>query len=361
MRALYRKEISVVETQYRQNLEKAPKRHIGNLKILENRFLDAGALSPYRAVEQERERFMQDSATESITLVDSPDALRDLQVMYLKGYHEMKMERSRAIVDLTQKYLRRLATLQKTLTRRREISEAEKVLEERERVSESGLFAEAKRTLAGDKPSLPDTSPIQKPRMPATGADALEERLGGSVVGWNPMTKELTVEYDFSKPEQLKDWQGGSFVKTFARMECAGEVATLRIPFLKVSRVIFEGSLRGDEESIRMTLGSHLTAEIGAGERRNEVVLYQDRKFPLSQAQMDIRKVVRYRSTMKINGQEVRWTVNDRVMRRALLRKPLGAPLRLGLGSPGNRTAYDSVLVQGTIDPEKLMDALETE
>jgi len=361
VRAVYRKEIGVVETQYRQNLEKAPTRHIGNLKILENRLLDAGALTPFREVETERERFTADPSSESMTLVDSPQALRDLQIMYLKGYHEIKTNRARAIVDLTQKYLRRLATLQKELTRDRRIAEAEKVLEEREKAAGSGLLEEAREILAGDKPDLPDATPIEKPKIPSTAAAALEERIGGSVAGWNPLTKELTLEYDFSSPEQFEDWQGGDAAETTARMICASETATLRIPFLKVSRIIFKGRLRDEESSIRMTLGSRLTAEIGAGSRRDRLLLYQDANFPIAQARREIRKSVPYLSTMEFKGGYVLWTVNDRVMKRARLRKSLRGLLQLGLGHADSQTEYDSVLIQGITDPEKVMEALDSD
>ena len=360
IRAVYRREIGVVETQYRTNLEKAPSRHIGNLRILENRFLDAGALTPFREVEKERERFTADSSTESMKLVDSPQALRDLQVMYLKGYHEMKAERARAIVDLTRSYLRRLGKLQEDLTRERRLREAEKVLAEREKTADSGLLKDAQAILTGDQPVLPDV-PIEEPKQPSTAATTLEERIGGTVAGWNPHTKELTVEYDFSTPEQFKDWQGGASLEMVARMRCAGETATLRIPFLKVSRVIFEGRLREDEGSIRMTLGSRLTAEIGAGRKRNDILLYQDEKFPIAQARREVFKIVPYLSTMEIKMGEVHWTVNDRVMKSARLRKPLLAPLTLGLGHADNETEYDSVLIQGIVDPEEVMNALASD
>jgi len=357
LRRLYKAQIEKVEEKHRKDVEEAPRLHIQELETLQKQYQMAGDLKPLIAVRKERERFTADPSLARVVPVKSPAKLRALQMQYLEKHKEMSRERAKSILELAQKYVRRLGSLQKDLTQEDRIDEALKVMKEIEQAKVDSAVTKARDELTTKPPAQPG-KPRDRSSMRIDTA-SLEKIIHGEITGWNPMTGAITCKYDFNDKDQLRDWEGGTHNSRQGRIICRDAPARLRLVFTSVSRVEYEGFFASGEEGIKMAIGEDLTTEIGAGPDMDKLLAYQDSPhFPLTILPVEFKKFAPYVSVLVLRNGVVDWKVNERNLKKARLRKPITYPTRIGFGS-GSRIMFDNVVVQGVLSTEYVDAALK--
>lgn len=347
LRAAYKESLNKLDDTYYEQLREAPKTHLKALEELEKRYQSAGELKPLLAVREERLRFEKNPRADAITLVAAPDKLRALQEQYIQTLKDLELNRARSILDLTQKYVTRLTQVQKDLTRQGRIDEALKVLAEAEAAPNSELVLEAKRKLEGASSGTVQP-PSRKPS--ASGTINPGEICHGEIIGWNSVTGELTCRYDFSKEEQLADWEGG-IIDPVGRLVCRNAVVWHKIRFKSVSRMEYEGYLFSGEGPIRMTLGNSLFADMGGGANHAVTMIYQTSEHhPFVTLEQGVDPALKYTGLLTLRDNTVVWEVNGRRLAPGQLQVPIPSPVRVGFGTADTLTKFDNVVITGILD-----------
>jgi hypothetical protein len=358
-RKVYEEEIAKAKDQYTQETAAAPQKQIDALLDLEKEFQSGGDLRSLLAVQEERKRFTANPSPSEMTPVEAPRKLRALQMAYLQAHADRRLTQAKTVVDLYQKFMRHLAAVEKDLTRKGRIEDALKVMQEQERLKTDPEYTAATAVISGTAPAAGPAEPATAPKSSVIGTDALSKVVHGEIVGWNALTGDITVKYDFSAKEQIQDWEGGTLDDVRGRLRCENAPALFAIPFKSVARVEFEGYLFEGDGGIKLRLGKGLTAEVGAGEKRGKMLLYQNSElFPIATADRPVEPYLKYASQLSIDRDEVAWSVNAQNLNRGKLTMPIPSPFKLGLGSEGNRTTYDNVLINGVLSMEHLRTLL---
>jgi len=357
LRELYEEQLGKLRRQYTIDTAKAPERHISAMLDLEKQYQMSGDLRSLIAVRDERKRFTSSPSISDMVLAERPDKLRALQMQYIQAHEERKRNLARNTLDLSQKYVRRLQTLEKDLTKKGRIEDALKIMEEAERIKTSEEVATARAQASGSSQRVPE--PAFEPRIQLIGTDVLSKVVRGEIVSWNSMTGDITCKYNFTDEKQVGDWEGGTRDDLRGRLVCDGAAAWFHIPFKSVSHVEFEGFFFSGDGGIKLRLGRSLTAEIGAGEKKGKMLAYQNSElFPVTSSDRGIEPFLRYTSVLAIGGDQLSWSVNGKSLNRGKLEVPIRYPVKLGVGNEGSRTMYDDITITGTLSLEHLRTML---
>lgn len=345
LRSSYHGQIAAIEQDHKHELKNAPRQYAESLKSLEKTFQMAGDLRSLLAVRKESARFADNPTIKAIKLVDTPAKLRSLQENFLKDYRNIGVNKARRILELTQRYSARLATLQRKLTQKGRIEDALKVMHEAENLPKTRAVKAAQFEIAARGEAIVDTA--DEPRSTIIDTEALSRRLRGHILSWNSQSRKLSVKYDFSDENQLADWPGGT-MGVLDRINCETNEVWLTPKFDRVTRVDFDGYLYDGPGYITLKVGEGLTAQIGAGEENSQRLIYQNSEhYPLLSGKDGARPRLRYSVSIEISNGIVRWQVNGQDLGSARLPVPLTFPARIGLGHEASHTAYDNVIISG--------------
>lgn len=355
LRAVYERELAKLNEEYLKDLAEAPSDYLKSLEALETAYQAAGELKALIAVRKERLRFQNNPDPAAVALATFPQKLQELQQGFMTNFKQIAERRAERIIELSRRYTSRLSALQRSLTRQGEIEQALQVMAEVESVAVRKEVNEAKAVMEG--------KPISAPTMdaPAIAVDteALKQAVHGEIVAWNSVTGQITLKYDFSNEEQLKDWHGDPIFER-GRMYCYDNTAWLRFTFSSISEIQYRGYTLTDGGGFNVLVGEPqsigLTAEmLAAQDGKGTARIYQhSEKFPVIEFEEGIRAYRRCSGVLSIDGDNVVWTVNDREPRRAGLQQPIAYPLQIGVGCLSGRSTYYSVTISGKLHVDSM-------
>lgn len=183
---LYRVHAGEIGARYRETIKGFPAQFVADLKTLLDRYQKDGDLDGVLAAAQEQKRFAEAMQGErdpfeltpempAEAIVAEPAALRQLQEKYVQRFKDAAAARHQEIKDLTAKYLPRIETLQRELTKAGRIRDAVAVKRESDRLNQamaSGELAQLLAELEGSLPAAPAATNAVPPadEIPVFGA-----------------------------------------------------------------------------------------------------------------------------------------------------------------------------------------------
>jgi len=203
-KSVYVNQIKLLGEKRDRDAEESVQKYIAALQALESSYQLSGELKPLLAVRAERTRFTSDPNARNIEVKDSPAMLGTLQQQHIDRSKEIQMVCSQGIIELSQHYKRRLTALQKDLTREGRIEEALAVLKKVDEIETSPEVTTATKQIASGG-TTPVTTPQNVAQTKIIDMAALSAHFHGEVVGWNSITQEITIKYDFRQEKQLDD------------------------------------------------------------------------------------------------------------------------------------------------------------
>jgi len=351
-REIYEAELQKLKDQYATDTAKAPQRQIAALTELEKHYQAAGDLRALIAVRNERKRFEANPSASDIVPVESPDKLKALQQSYVAAHNERRRVLSQSNTDLTTLYARRLAEMERELTKEGRIDDALRVMEAIERLK-TGQTPSVTPPAESDAGGTPGA--VLGAGFGLVGTEQLARVVRGEILKWNSMTGDISIKYNFSATNQASDWEGGTVDETHGRLVCDASAAWFAVPLKEVTRVEFEGYYQSGQGGIALRLGRSLTAEIGAGDKNSKTIVYQESEhFPITSLDRGVEPSLRYTSALEIEADAVKWSVNGRNLNVGKLISPIRYPVKVGVGDPRNRTAYDDITITGILSLDHL-------
>ncbi len=359
MREIYESEVRRVGIDNRKALLQMPQDHIARLRDLEDSYRSAGDLPALLAVRKERERFIADPTMEGVVVVSEPDRLAALQRSYIENYAKTKADKGVDLKALTDKYLSALERLQMDLTRQNKIEEAVAVMEEVERMKASGPVEPEAPVGNADLLAEDPASPVSRPVAGSRGLSPrdislsqLRSAISGKVLAWNSTTGDLTVEYDFGKPEQAKDWRGGSYDDIDAALVCDKETVKHALLFNSISRISFDVLFRGSSKRARLSLGTQLNAEVIDDGEQRAIVWQGSDQSPIVSRFDPLRSAIANRCELTLTEGEVGLAVNYGRAKGGRLNMRMASPVMVTLGFSGGECAFQRVKVTGILSAQ---------
>ncbi len=341
MKSIYDTEVAKVEVQYRQDLLRLPQDHIRDLRELEQTCQRAGDLKALLAVQQERIRFTRDPRVDSIVVAAAPPRLGTLQSQYVKASGDLKVARDSRLKDLAEKYVRRLAQLQRELTIQGAIDDATAVMNEIERMKTVDVLNQS---------SAP--SPSGDGAVTQVGVETLRRVLKGRIGKWNSMTREIVVEYDFVDPAQAEDWKGGAIDGEQTALACAKTIAWLRPQFESVVEIDVDVQFRGTGPGhARFMMGNSLFVDLVNDEAPRCVVFQTSEHNPVLKIEERLKTAIGNRLKLQFGGAQPTLALNFGSPQRLALQTDIRFPLYLGVGLTTSDSAYGEVKVSGVLAP----------
>ncbi len=351
LKGIYEKELARLKSESQAEKLRLPQDHIAAMRELERTYQQSGELKSLLAVRGERERFIGNPSITAIVPVTTPDHLRTLQQSYIEQYKSLSSDRKTKIGDLREKYIRALENLQKDLTRQGKIESALAVMKEIE--SEQDSFEGGDNAAdSGGAVISPDL--IAKPRSTTLDIDALNELLHGEVRRWNSYSRQITITYDFSEPEQMEDWKGGELDELRGLLVCERTVAWVRPQFLKILEVGHDAFFDEEHEHLAgLVIGNSIQAHLTGGTVLEAKLFQTSEQHPLTRfVEAGSPSIRVHRSELTIQNGRVEWTVDRTRARRAILQVPIRYPTYVGVGHMGSRSAYDNITITGILSKE---------
>jgi len=193
LRSAYEAGLRKIDAESEQQRERLRQWYLTSLHALKQQAQQEGSLDKVTGVLDETKRFEKEQLV-PVKPFSMPE-LHRLQVSYHNNISRFEVHCAQQVIDLTVRYNRELATLEKQLVRVGQIKEATAVREEREKLTESVPVTSAKKCLAKVLPSktvLSPSAPRPRPSEPVT-LDNVREitipvhadkniRVGGKVV-----------------------------------------------------------------------------------------------------------------------------------------------------------------------------------
>lgn len=354
---LYENELQKREQERRATQQEMPRKYVEALQRLERSFQISGELKPLLAVRDERERFEAEPDLARMTVLETPAKLEALQKRILVEYRETGLNKARAVLDLNQKYVQHLETLQKELTRQNKIDDAMEVMAECERAKGAPEVKRARFLLAAEGAPIAPPQPSPPGAKRLVDLDLISAKLQGEVLSWNSVTREITLRYDFQHKDQAADWEGPG-IDHRNRLGCDQAVATFKPVFEDVSQIAFDGYYYSGAGRISVSLGAGLTAQLAAGKEQNQHVLFQHNEHhPVKWTDGTVTRYLAYPSHIMISQGRVTWKVNDDLVCNERLPQPIRYPTQVVLGDPRSHTTYDNVVITGVLT-QGYLDAL---
>jgi len=160
LRTIYETSMAKCEEEHRQRVENWPKEYAAAVAALQSRVQKAGDLNGWSATNEELIRFRTDPNITDEDIANAPQIIQQLQQEFKKRREMYDVERAKKIVDLNEKYVSYLSSLQKSLTQGGQIDQAFAVRSEISKVGTSDRVAAAKFSLADHEASSPAAPPV---------------------------------------------------------------------------------------------------------------------------------------------------------------------------------------------------------
>ncbi len=152
----FEKELTVIERAAVEKADKWPECYVAELNELMEKFQRAGDYVAWESVRDEVLRFEIDRAILPKDILQNPGELSDLQRKHFSLRDEQKRKRAEMLVDATERYVKRLQELQRTLTVDGKMEAAAAVNTEIRRVRARVDFIEAHSEIAPQGPPAPE-------------------------------------------------------------------------------------------------------------------------------------------------------------------------------------------------------------
>jgi hypothetical protein len=350
LKTIYEQQMKRLTSQAQAELLRTPQEHIAAMRELEASYQKSGELKPLLAVRKERQRFARNPGVSRMEYVTSPAKLRSLQETYVSKIKDIRVQSGSDRQELKEKYLRAMENLQKELTQQGKIESALAVMHEVEALKNSTDAVAAAPSGTGDT-----TTPAVRPtrRSDVLDVEALGKLLHGEVTRWSSYSRQITITYDFSDPEQLKDWKGGTVDEARGVLICKRTVAWVRPQFLQVMEMEYDALLEDDTYLAGMVIGDSLQAEINGGSVLQAKLFQTSSEHPISsfiETEAGSQRV--HRSKISFERGRVEWSINGARYRRASFQTPIRYPTYLGFGHMGATSGYDNITLTGILSKE---------
>ena len=353
LKAVYDEQITRIRGQQAADVKSAKSDYIAGLGELEKKFLSAGDLKPLLAVRKEKQSVSGGAAFGESGTATGPAALEGLQKSYTQACKDARMACAESIVELSQRYRARLASLQKDLTRQDRIEDALVVLTETEEIPNYPEVHQAQKQIAAGG-TLEDSAGVSAAAAHTAreiDTAALAAYFHAEINGWNSITHQLTCTFDFRSEDQLAAWEGAGFDALRSRMICGRRTAWLKPTFASISRITFDGYHHEGTGPLRCAVGKNLVCDVEPGADGKALLHQGNAFFPLHQSQGGAQPYVKYPSTIMLAGGRVEWTSGRRSFPAQKVQKPLGTPLAVGFGHAEASAMFDNVTVTGVLSP----------
>jgi len=156
LRSIYEDSLAKCEWQYKEGVGDWPASYAKAIATLQAKMQRAGNLDGWSATNKELTRFKEESRITDDIIEKSPAMIRGIQRDYKNRRESYDVDRCKSIISLKDKYVARLSSLQKSLTRAGKIDEAFSVRSEIERVRKSEVVTAAEFMLADYEAARPD-------------------------------------------------------------------------------------------------------------------------------------------------------------------------------------------------------------
>ncbi len=160
LRTIYETSMAKCEEEHRQRIENWPREYTAAVAAAQSRVQKAGDLNGWSATNEELIRFRGDQNITDGDIANAPRMIQQLQQEFKKRREMVDIDRAKKIVDLNEKYIGYLSSLQKSLTQGGEIDQAFAVRSEITRIGASDRVTSAKFSLADHEASNPDPAPV---------------------------------------------------------------------------------------------------------------------------------------------------------------------------------------------------------
>ena len=203
LKSIYEQSLSGIDKEYSDKARNWPDEYLKELDVIQKKMQKAGDLDGWQVVNKEVTRFNSDKSIPITSIVATASDLQSIQKRYQVLSSGIETEKSKKIVSLTEKYVSRLATTQKTLTIAGKIDDALIVNSEIKRVKALPKVSAAEfalMTVEAEKApeqKTPATSPggdAKKTAEPtaktdSTGGDAAKPKTAGVQTPYEPATE----------------------------------------------------------------------------------------------------------------------------------------------------------------------------
>lgn len=155
MKGEYVGSLGKIDADHRAKVDDWPGRYVAALRDLQERIRRSGDFEGWLAVQEELDRFDLDPVLDAESLVESPAALIGLQVKHRDERTRVDRDRSRGVLEATDRYIEQLRRLQRTYTIQSKMELAATVNTEIKRVEASPAYVQAQFDLAAYGPKQP--------------------------------------------------------------------------------------------------------------------------------------------------------------------------------------------------------------
>lgn len=209
LKSIYEKSLTQIDSSYSDMELSAGISYVNDLKRLQKAVQNKGNLEGWKTVQKEIDRYKRDRKLAPENYVSSLPELETLQKKHTLALKEAPIKKSRAVMQLYEKYLARLDKEQVELTKKGKIDDALKVNAEIKRLKASDRIVDARKNieafeaLAGGDAGPQDEAPGE-PKDPGEQADEVKmpeiEEINGCVVynGKKPPRKKGILYRTFS-------------------------------------------------------------------------------------------------------------------------------------------------------------------
>ncbi len=374
LNTIYRNQVTKLKNIRDDDLDNIAPNYLANLKNLEKHYQTLGNLSPLIIVRKEYTRFSGNPKISEIVIANSPTALRKLQNDILKSGKDIKIKCAESIIDLGERYKKRLISLQKTLTQNGNIEDAIKIMHEIENINsypaimaayaqiDAGGTLDTERRKTKDTYSTytdntTETNPAPKPTTRKLNKKSLEDYFHTRITRWNSATHEITCHYSFATEKQIDAWSNASFDQLRNRLLCDNTVSWFKPLFSSIKKIECDGYYFEGSGPIRIMLGKSLYADL-LPTADDKAVLHQgNASYPLEKSHGRAEQYVCYHNKLNIDGGNVQWSITTDLQTRpetfmkTKLLKPISTPIRIGLGNENAKTMFSDIRITGILSP----------
>ncbi|MFC1497060.1 hypothetical protein ACFLS1_01120 [Verrucomicrobiota bacterium] len=147
-KAIFAGSLNKIKAEYTQKAISWPVQYQKALTVLLEKTRESGDLEGWVAVDKEVKRFEKNKELPKKAIVEKPASLRSLQKTYFQASSGLEIEKSKEILDLTEKYITHLTGMQKDLTKQGKIEEAIEIKKEADSVKSHSDITVAEFTIA---------------------------------------------------------------------------------------------------------------------------------------------------------------------------------------------------------------------
>ena len=375
---IYRNQISKLKNIRNDDLDNIAPNYLTDLKNLEKYYQASGNLSPLLIVRKEYARFAANPNISEIIIADSPAGLAKLQNDLLTSGKEIKIKCAESIIDLGDRYKKRLTSLQKTLTKSGNIEDALKIMHVIENISSypeimaayAQIDAGGTLDIVRNKPkptfskngqgtTKSETKP--KPITRKLDKESLADYFHTRITRWNSATHEITCHYSFATEKQLEAWSNASFDKLRNRLLCDNTESWLKPMFSFIKEIKCDAYYFEGDGPIRIMLGKSLYADLLPTADGKAVLHQGNQSYPIQKSYGGAEPYICYHNEINIDGWNVQWTVGQRVLPETKLLKPISTPIRVGLGVKNAKVMFSDITITGILSPVTIKKIVNNE